>query len=100
MLALYINNHSESNIFSGASLALGGSEQENEYKNDIFIGDISAIIIDNLPYWAELFRTPKKEIALMSNWEEKLQMMTSTVSNENVVSLSGVPSWMLVLLHK
>ncbi|HBN07026.1 MAG TPA: hypothetical protein DD434_14765, partial [Bacteroidales bacterium] len=75
MLALYINNHSESNIFSGASLALGGSEQENEYKNDIFIGDVSAILIDNLPYWAEFFRTPKKEIALMPEWEEKLKKM-------------------------
>ncbi len=98
MLALYINNHSESNIFSGASLALGGSEQENEYKNDIFIGDISAILIDNLPYWAEFFRTPKKEIALMPEWEEKLKRMIEDVSLSNVVSLSGVPSWMLVLL--
>lgn len=98
MLALYINNHSESNIFSGASLALGGSEQENEYKNDIFIGDISAILINNLPYWAEFFRTPKKEIALMPEWEEKLKRMIEDVSLSNVVSLSGVPSWMLVLL--
>lgn len=98
MLALYINNHSESNIFSGASLALGGSEQENEYKNDIFIGDVSAILIDNLPYWAEFFRTPKKEIALMPEWEEKLKKMIEDVSLSNVVSLSGVPSWMLVLL--
>ncbi len=98
MLALYINNHEDSNIFAGTSLALGGSEQENEYNNDIFIGDISAIIIDNLPYWAEFFRTPKKEIALMPEWESKLKMMIENVSVSNVVSLSGVPSWMLVLL--
>jgi GH3 auxin-responsive promoter. len=100
MLALYVNNHPDSNVFSGPSLALGGSQQENEYDNDIFVGDISAIIIDNLPYWAEFFRTPKKEIALMQNWEDKLQIMTKIVATENVVSLSGVPSWMLVLLHK
>lgn len=98
MLAIYINNHEDSNIFAGTSLALGGSEQENEYNNDIFIGDISAIIIDNLPYWAEFFRTPKKEIALMPDWETKLKKMIENVSLSNVVSLSGVPSWMLVLL--
>lgn len=98
MLALYCNNYPETNIFSGTSLALGGSKQNNEFNNGIFIGDVSAIIIDNLPYWAEAFRTPKKEIALMPEWEEKLKMMIQDVSSSNVVSLSGVPSWMLVLL--
>ncbi|MDR0971396.1 MAG: GH3 auxin-responsive promoter family protein [Bacteroidales bacterium] len=98
MLALYVNNYENSNIFSGTSLALGGSQQENEYNNDIFIGDVSAILIDNLPYWAEFFRTPKKEIALMSEWETKLKKMIKDVSQKNVVSLAGVPSWMLLLL--
>ncbi|MDD4529049.1 MAG: GH3 auxin-responsive promoter family protein [Bacteroidales bacterium] len=98
MLALYINNHENSEIFSGSSLALGGSAQENDSNSDIFVGDVSAILIDNLPYWAEFFRTPKKEIALMPEWESKLQMMIKEVSQTNVVSLSGVPSWMLVLL--
>lgn len=99
MLALYCNIYPETNIFSGANLALGGSRQANEYDNDIFIGDVSAILIDNLPLWAEMFRTPKKEIALMSEWEEKLKMMIRDVIQSNVVSLSGVPSWMLVLLR-
>lgn len=99
MLALYCNNHPESNIFSGASLALGGSRQDNIYGNDIFCGDVSAIIIDNLPFWAEWFRVPKKDIALLPEWEEKLELMIKSVSNENVVSLSGVPSWMSVLLN-
>ncbi|MDY6394258.1 MAG: GH3 auxin-responsive promoter family protein, partial [Bacteroidales bacterium] len=72
MLSLYCNNHPESNIFSGSSLALGGSKQDNVYNNDIFCGDVSAIIIDNLPFWAEWFRVPKKDIALMPEWEEKL----------------------------
>lgn len=98
MLSLYCNNHPESNIFSGSSLALGGSKQDNVYNNDIFCGDVSAIIIDNLPFWAEWFRVPKKDIALMPEWEEKLQRMIESVGKENVVSLSGVPSWMLVLL--
>ena len=96
MLALYCNNNPESNIFSGASLALGGSKQNDI--SSVFCGDVSAIIIDNLPFWAEWFRVPKKDIALMPEWEEKLQRMIASVSGENVVSLSGVPSWMLVLL--
>ena len=98
MLALYINNHEDSQIFSGNSLALGGSAQENDSNSDIFVGDVSAILIDNLPYWAEFFRTPKKEIALMPEWESKLEVMVREVSSSNVVSLSGVPSWMMVLL--
>ena len=99
MLALYINNYEDSQIFSGTSLALGGSAQENDSNSDIFVGDVSAILIDNLPYWAEFFRTPKKGIALMPEWESKLKVMIKEVSSSNVVSLSGVPSWMLVLLN-
>ena len=80
------------------NLALGGSRQENELNSEIFCGDVSAIIIDNLPFWAELYRVPKKEIALMPEWESKLEKMIDTVIHSNVVSLSGVPSWMMVLL--
>lgn len=100
MLSIYCNNHPNSNIFSGSSLALGGSKHDSDYDNNIFCGDVSAIIINNLPFWAEWFRVPKKDIALMPDWEEKLQLMVSSVSKENVASLSGVPSWMLVLLNR
>ncbi|MBR1627420.1 MAG: GH3 auxin-responsive promoter family protein [Bacteroidales bacterium] len=100
MLALYCNNHPDSGIFSGSQLALGGSPQPDSNISDIFLGDVSAILIDNLPLWAEFYRTPKKDIALLSDWEEKLDKMVKHVSNENVTSLSGVPSWMLVLLEK
>lgn len=100
MLAMYCNNHPDTKVFSGMNLALGGSRQENEYNNDIFCGDVSAILIDNLPFWAELYRVPKKEIALMPEWESKLEKMISSVISSNVVSLSGVPSWMMVLLKK
>lgn len=99
MLALYTNNHPDSAVFSGSSLALGGSKQDNIFNNDIFCGDVSAIIIDNLPFWAEWYRVPKKEIALLPDWEEKLNKMIETVSTEDVVSISGVPSWMMVLLN-
>lgn len=99
MLALYCNNHPQSNIFSGYSLALGGSRQEAGFEdNDIFCGDVSAIIIDNLPFWAEWYRVPKKDIALMPDWDNKLKKMIESVSKNNIVSLSGVPSWMMLLL--
>ena len=98
MLALYCNNKPKNKVFSGMNLALGGSRQENELNSEIFCGDVSAIIIDNLPFWAELYRVPKKEIALMPEWESKLEKMIDTVIHSNVVSLSGVPSWMMVLL--
>lgn len=100
MLALYCKNYPINNIFGGMNLALGGSKHENELNNDIFCGDVSAIIIDNLPFWAEMYRVPKKEIALMPEWESKLNKMAESVINSNVVSLSGVPSWMMVLLKK
>lgn len=100
MLAIYCNNYQSNNIFSGMNLALGGSKHENELNSDIFCGDVSAIIIDNLPFWAELYRVPKKEIALMPEWEEKLNRMVESVVDSNIVSLSGVPSWMMVLLKK
>ncbi|MDR1726181.1 MAG: GH3 auxin-responsive promoter family protein [Bacteroidales bacterium] len=98
MLALYCYNYPENNLFEGKSLALGGSKQENDLNENIFCGDVSAILIDNLPLWAELYRVPKKEIALMSEWEEKLKLMVQSVVTSNVVSLSGVPSWLMVLL--
>ena len=98
MLALYCNNHPDTQIFNGASLALGGSPQTDNSISEMFLGDVSAIIIDNLPFWAEWYRVPKKEIALLPDWEEKLHKMIESVSNENVASLSGVPSWMMVLL--
>ncbi|MEE1097012.1 MAG: GH3 auxin-responsive promoter family protein [Bacteroidales bacterium] len=100
MLALYCNNNPNTKVFSGMNLALGGSRQENDLNKDIFCGDVSAILIDNLPFWAELYRAPKKDIALMPEWESKLEKMIEAVIPANVVSLSGVPSWMMVLLKK
>ncbi|MDR1005853.1 MAG: GH3 auxin-responsive promoter family protein [Bacteroidales bacterium] len=98
MLALYCANYPDNKVFLGKSLALGGSKQINDLNDKIFCGDVSAIIIDNLPIWAEAYRVPKKEIALLSEWEEKLKRMVESVISANVVSLSGVPSWMMVLL--
>ena len=97
-LCLYINNNENSNLFSGKSLRLGGSKKLYE-NNNHFFGDLSAILIDNLPIWAEMISTPNNEISLMEKWDEKIEAIISNTVNENVTSLAGVPSWMLVLLN-
>ncbi len=99
MLSLYFNNNEDSRLFTGKSLRLGGSKELYE-DNDTFFGDLSAIIIDNLPFWAELSSTPSNRVSLMSEWESKLEAIIKESTRENVTSMAGVPSWMLVLLNK
>lgn len=98
VLCLYINNNVNSNLFSGKSLRLGGSKKLYE-NNNYYFGDLSAILIDNLPIWAEMISTPNNEISLMDKWDEKIDAIVKNTLNENVTSLAGVPSWMLTLLN-
>ncbi|MEE9363045.1 MAG: GH3 auxin-responsive promoter family protein [Cellulophaga sp.] len=98
MLCLYLNNNENSQLFTGKSLRLGGSKEL--YKdNGTFFGDLSAILIENMPFWAEISSTPSNKVSLMSEWESKLMAIVKESSMENVTSLAGVPSWMLVLLN-
>lgn len=99
MLCLYFNNNEEAQLFTGKSLRLGGSSAVYEDNNSYF-GDLSAIIIENLPFWADLSSAPKQETALMSEWETKMKAIVNETVNENITSLVGVPSWMLVLLNQ
>ncbi|RAV27912.1 GH3 auxin-responsive promoter family protein [Sinomicrobium soli] len=99
MLSLYFNNNEDSRLFTGKSLRLGGSKSLYE-DNNTFFGDLSAIIIDNLPFWAEMSSTPSNRVSLMSEWETKLEAIINETIGENVTSLAGVPSWMLVLLNR
>lgn len=101
MLSLYCNNFPNTALFSGRGLAIGGSHSISEISNTNYItGDLSAIIIENLPFWAEFIRVPKKSTALMDNWEEKIEMMADETIPHNLTSLSGVPSWLLLLLKR
>jgi len=102
MLSLYINNYPETKLFTGKSLTIGGSNQVNNFdeNQNSFYGDISAVIMQNLPMWAQFARTPSLEIALMSEWEEKINKMALETIKENVTSLTGVPTWTLVLLQR
>ncbi len=99
LLCLFLNNNEDSQLFTGKSLRLGGSKQLYE-DNNTFFGDLSAILIDNMPIWAEFSSTPSSKISLMGDWETKLPAIINETVNENVTSLAGVPSWMLVLLQK
>jgi hypothetical protein len=95
---MYLNNNENSQLFTGKSLRLGGSK-ELYMENGTVFGDLSAILIDNMPLWAEFSSTPSNRVSLMSNWEEKMQAIVGETIQENVTSLAGVPSWMLVLLN-
>ena len=99
MLSLYINNNPEAQLFSGKTLRLGGSQELFQDEKSAF-GDLSAIMTDNLPLWAELNCTPSLKVSLMSEWEAKMKAIIEESSQENVTGLLGVPSWMLVLLNK
>lgn len=98
LLCMYLNNNEDSQLFTGKSLRLGGSKELYK-KNGTVFGDLSAILIDNMPFWAEFSSTPSNKVSLMSDWEYKMQAIVNETINENVTSLAGVPSWMLVLLN-
>jgi len=101
MITLHCHNYPETQLFTGKNLALGGSFKEDVFgEHSSFHGDVSAIIIQNLPMWADFFRAPDVSIALMDEWEAKLEQMALSMVSENVVSMAGVPSWMLVLLKR
>jgi len=99
MLCLYLNNNENSQLFTGKSLRLGGSKQLYA-NNNTYFGDLSAILIENLPLWAEFGSTPSNKVSQLSDWETKLDAIIKETLNENVTSFAGVPSWMLVLLSR
>ncbi|MEM9680732.1 MAG: GH3 auxin-responsive promoter family protein, partial [Bacteroidota bacterium] len=98
LLCMYLNNNEDSQLFTGKSLRLGGSKELYKENGTVF-GDLSAILIDNMPFWAEFSSTPSSKVSLMSEWEAKMEAIVNETINENVTSLAGVPSWMLVLLN-
>ena len=101
MLSIYCNNHTETKLFDGKSIAMGGSHQITEINNELYYtGDLSAILIQNLPGWVEFMRTPNLSIALMDEWESKIEMMAAATIQHDVTNISGVPSWTLLLFQR
>ena len=99
-LIVYMMNNPASRIFPGKGLVLGGSHAVNKYSNNSLYGDLSAILIENAPAWVELVRTPVKKIALLPDFEQKLNLIIRSAVNANVTNISGVPSWFLVLIKQ
>ena len=102
LISIYVNNYPDSRLFSGKGLTIGGSQQINQFdkNSNSYYGDVSAVILKNLPLWAQFVRTPSMDIALMEEWEEKIEKMAKVTAQENVTSISGVPTWTVVLLQK
>jgi hypothetical protein len=100
LLALYYNQKPDARVYSGKHLVLGGSSKINPFNDEGYTGDLSAIIIRNLPMWVEIMRAPSRDIALMDNWEEKIEMIAHTTMDEDIHMMAGVPSWTLVLLKR
>ena len=99
MLCMYINNNENTEMFKGKGLRLGGSRNVFE-NNDTYFGDLSAIIIENLPFWADISTAPSLKTSLMNEWETKMEAIVDETIHEDIRSLAGVPSWMLVLLNR
>lgn len=100
LLSLYYNEFPDSKLMTGRGLVMGGSSDFVPLNEESYYGDLSAIIIKNLPFWAQLHRTPDAEIALNPSWEEKIDQIATITTKQNITNISGVPSWMLILLGK
>lgn len=102
LISIYVNNFPDTKLFDGKGLAVGGSHQINEYDSSesSYYGDVSAVIMQNLPPWAQFIRTPSLETALMANWEEKIEKMAAETARVNVTNISGVPTWTALLIQR
>ncbi len=98
VILIYLMNNPDSRIFSGKALTLGGSRRIGQFSKNTLYGDLSAILIENTPFYAELIRTPQRHIALTEDFEQKLELISRATKNKNVTSLAGVPSWFLTLI--
>ncbi|MDR1459024.1 MAG: GH3 auxin-responsive promoter family protein, partial [Bacteroidales bacterium] len=98
--ALYLNNRPKSKMFTGKCLSLSGSWRSFDMNTHAYCGDVSAILLNFIPRWGHLFRTPSKSIALMNDWNEKVEAFAQYTRKQNVTSLAGVPSWILVIIRR
>ena len=100
VLTLYYFSNPESDLLTGKSLVIGGSHQVHQVNEDIQYGDLSAVLLQNTPFWGGWIRTPELSIALLDEWETKIEKLAQSTIEENVTSIAGVPTWTLVLLRR
>ncbi|HOF15712.1 MAG TPA: GH3 auxin-responsive promoter family protein [Bacteroidales bacterium] len=99
-LSLYVQNRPDTRLFTGKTLSLTGSLHKSDINTKAICGDVSAIIIKYIPDWANKFRTPPKNIALLPNWNEKLDSYAQFTKQQNITAIAGVPSWILLILKR
>ena len=100
VLCIHYHRNPESKLFQGKGLLIGGSNQTNPLSKGSSYGDLSAVLMNEMPLWANLAKTPDLSIALMEDWDEKVIKMAEATIQDNVTSISGVPTWTIVLLRK
>lgn len=100
LLTLYYNYNPDSDLLTGKGLVIGGSHQVSKFNEETQYGDLSAVLMQNTPFWGHWLRTPELSIALLDEWETKIEKLAETTINENVTSISGVPTWTLVLIKR
>lgn len=100
VLTLYYNFNPESDLLTGKALVIGGSHNIHQLNEETHYGDLSAVLLQNSPFYGNWVRTPELSIALMDEWESKIQRLAENTIRENVTSISGVPTWTMVLFQK
>ena len=100
VLTMYYQFHPESDLLTGKGLVIGGSHTINQFNEEVQYGDLSAVLLQNSPLWSNWIRTPELHIALLDEWEDKIEKLANNTIPENVTSISGVPTWTLVLIKR
>ncbi|MBE7171429.1 MAG: GH3 auxin-responsive promoter family protein [Williamsia sp.] len=100
VLTLYYTSFPESDLLTGKGLVVGGSHQVNRLNEEVSYGDLSAVLLQNTPFWGHWLRTPELSVALLDEWERKIEQLAQTTIEEDVTSISGVPTWTLVLIKR
>jgi hypothetical protein len=100
VLTNYYNNFPGSDLLTGKSLVVGGSHQLSKVNEEIQYGDLSAVLMQKSPFWGQWLRTPDLQIALLDEWEHKIEQLAASTIHENVTSVAGVPTWTIILLKR
>jgi hypothetical protein len=100
VLSFYYASHPESDLLTGKALVIGGSHQISQMNETVHYGDLSAVIVQNSPFWSNWIRTPDMSIILMDEWEDKIEKLAQATITENVTSMAGVPTWLIVLIKR
>jgi hypothetical protein len=100
VLTMYYRYNPDSDLLTGKGLVIGGSHTISQVNENIHYGDLSAVLLQNSPFWGHWLRTPELSIALLDEWEDKIERLALGTIQENVTSISGVPTWTLVLIRR